>query len=67
LHVEKRAGAMIDRFADFTIADGMTDAYVHVGPSKRKPPDGSPMGLILNANKNDCQLHQSATPVFGQG
>jgi hypothetical protein len=37
----------------------MADAYVHVSPWKRKPPVGSPMRLILNANTNDCQLHQS--------
>jgi hypothetical protein len=59
LHIEKRAGALIDRFADLTIANCMADAYVHVSPWKRKPPVGSPMRLILNANTNDCQLHQS--------
>jgi hypothetical protein len=36
LHIEKRAGAMIDRFADLTIADCMADAYVHVGPLEAK-------------------------------
>jgi hypothetical protein len=32
LHIEQRAGALIDRFADLTIAHCMADAYVHVSP-----------------------------------
>ena len=65
LHIEQRAGALIDRFADLTIAHCMADADVHVGPFEeaKAPTSGSPMGLILNANKNDCQLHRPATPV----